>query len=71
MASVGFRHTLATRTLNRQPTKIVSEILGHSAVRTTLRTYQHIETEDFRVPSMNWPPHCYVMLRNAPKSSKR
>src|SRR5215469_2166955 len=45
-----FRHTLATRSLKKWPTKVVSEILGHSDVVTTLKVYQHIETEDFRGP---------------------
>lgn len=45
-----FRHTLSTRLLKRYPTKVVSELLGHSNVQTTLETYQHIETEDFRAP---------------------
>jgi integrase len=45
-----FRHTLATRSLKKWPTKVVSEILGHSDVHTTLRVYQHVETEDFRAP---------------------
>jgi integrase len=45
-----FRHTLATRSLKRWPTKVISEILGHSNVITTLKTYQHVETEDFRAP---------------------
>lgn len=40
-----FRHTLATRFLKKWPTKVVSEILGHSDVHTTL-----VETEDFRAP---------------------
>ena len=45
-----FRHTLTTQLLKRYPTKVVSELLGHSNVKTTLETYQHIETEDFRAP---------------------
>ena len=45
-----FRHTLATRSLRKWPTKVVSEILGHSDVHTTLRVYHHIETDDFRAP---------------------
>jgi integrase len=45
-----FRHTLATRSLIRWPTKVVSEILGHSDVHTILRVYQHVGTEDFRGP---------------------
>jgi len=42
-----FRHTLSTRLLKRYPTKVVSELLGHSNVQTTLETYQHVEAEDF------------------------
>jgi integrase len=36
--------------LKRYPTKVVSELLGHSSVQTTLSVYQHVETEDFRAP---------------------
>jgi integrase len=45
-----FRHTLSTQLLKRYPTKVVSELLGHSSVQTTLAVYQHVETEDFRAP---------------------
>ena len=45
-----FRHTLVTRSLKKWPTKVISEMVGHSDVHTTLRVYQHIETEDFRGP---------------------
>jgi integrase len=45
-----FRHTLSTQMLKRYPTKVVPELLGHSSVQTTLSVYQHVETEDFRVP---------------------
>ena len=45
-----FRHTLSTQLLKRYPTKVVSELLGHSSVQTTLSVYQHVEMEDFRVP---------------------
>src|SRR5262249_18769432 len=44
-----FRHTLGTH-LKRHPIKVVSGILGHSDVETTLKIYQHVETEDFRGP---------------------
>jgi integrase len=30
--------------------EMVSELLGHSSVQTTLSVYQHVETEDFRAP---------------------
>ena len=45
-----FRHTLATNSLKRWPTKAISEILGHSNVLTTMKIYQHTTTEDFRGP---------------------
>ena len=41
---------LATRSLKKWPTKVISEMVGHSNVHTTLSVYQHIETEDFRAP---------------------
>ncbi len=46
-----FRHTLATQLLKqRHSTKMVSELLGHSDVKTTLEIYSHVEPEDFRAP---------------------
>jgi integrase len=45
-----FRHTLSAQMLKRYPTKVVSELLGHSSVQTTLSVYQRVETEDFRAP---------------------
>jgi integrase len=45
-----FRHTLATTSLKQWPTKVVSDILGHSSVVTTMKVYQHTMTEDFRGP---------------------
>jgi integrase len=45
-----FRHTLSTQLLRRYPTKVVSELLGHSNVQTTLSVYQHVEPEQFRAP---------------------
>jgi integrase len=45
-----FRHTLATTSLKPWPTKVVSDILGHSSVVTTMKVYQHTMTEDFRGP---------------------
>jgi integrase len=45
-----FRHTLSTQMLKRYPTKVVSELLGHSSVQTTLSIYQHVDTDDFRTP---------------------
>jgi len=43
------RHTLGTH-LKRYPIKVVSGIFGHSDIETTLKIYQHVETEDFRGP---------------------
>jgi len=46
-----FRHTFATQLLKqRHSAKMVSELLGHSDVETTLKTYTHPEREDFRIP---------------------
>jgi len=46
-----FRHTLATQLLKqRHPTRMVSDLLGHSDVKTTLEIYTHVEPEDFRAP---------------------
>jgi integrase len=45
-----FRHTLSTQLLRRYPTKVVSELLGHSSVQTTLSVHQHVEPEQFRAP---------------------
>ena len=61
-----FRHTLATRSLKKWPTKVVSEILGHPDVRTTPRVYQHVETEDFRAPLNELADE---LLRDVTKSS--
>lgn len=39
-----FRHSLATRLLNRGvPMPVVSQILGHSSIRVTVDTYGHVE----------------------------
>ena len=43
-----------------------SEILGHSDVHTTLRVYQHVETEDFRAPLNELADE---LLRDVTKSS--
>jgi integrase len=46
-----FRHTLTTGLLRSGVSpKLVSEILGHSDVETTLNVYDHPETRDFRAP---------------------
>jgi integrase len=42
-----FRHMLATRSLKKWPTKVVSEILGHSDVRTTLRVTSTLRPKIF------------------------
>ena len=36
--------------MRSSPTKVVSELLGHSNVQTTLSVYQHVETDQFRAP---------------------
>jgi len=43
-----FRHTFSTRLLKKHPAKVVSEILGHGDIETTLSIYQHPDTEDRR-----------------------
>jgi integrase len=46
-----FRHTMATQSMmSGAPTKVVSEILGHSDVQTTMKIYQHTNTDQFRGP---------------------
>jgi integrase len=46
-----FRHTMATQSMmGGAPTKVVSDILGHSDVQTTMKVYQHTSTESFRGP---------------------
>jgi integrase len=45
-----FRHTLSNQLLKHYPTKVVSELFGHSSVKTTLSVYQHVEAEDFGAP---------------------
>jgi integrase len=45
-----FRHTLTTWALKQYPTKVVSELLGHSSVKTTLDIYGHVLHEDFAEP---------------------
>jgi integrase len=61
-----FRHTLVTRSLKKWPTKVISEMVGHSDVHTTLRVYQHIETDDFRAPLNELADE---LLRDVTKSS--
>ena len=45
-----FRHAFSTKLLRKYPVKVVSEILGHSDIETTLSIYQHPEVEDRRAP---------------------
>jgi integrase len=46
-----FRHTVATSMLRAgHGAKVVSELLGHSDVSITLRTYDHVESDAFRAP---------------------
>ena len=46
-----FRHTVATSMLRAgHDVKVVSELLGHSDVSITLRTYDHVESDAFRAP---------------------
>jgi site-specific recombinase XerD len=45
-----FRHTAATRLLrDGVPIEIVSRLLGHTCLTTTLSTYGHLTAEDARV----------------------
>lgn len=45
----GLRHTFATRCIeNGADYKVVSELLGHSSVNTTLNLYVHPNMEDKR-----------------------
>ena len=44
-----FRHTYATRMLQRKvPVEVVSKLLGHASLTTTVRTYAHISSDDAR-----------------------
>lgn len=46
-----FRHKMATQSMmSGAPTKVVSEILGHSDVQTTMKIYQHANTENLCRP---------------------
>ncbi|MEU5547897.1 tyrosine-type recombinase/integrase [Streptomyces sioyaensis] len=43
------RHTYATRLLRAKvPVEVVSELLGHASVQTTIDTYAHLTVEDHR-----------------------
>src|SRR5580692_3190484 len=43
-------HTITTWAVKTYPTKVVSEMLGHSNVRTTLDVYGSRSAEDFEAP---------------------
>jgi integrase/recombinase XerD len=44
-----YRHSLATRMLrDRVPIEVVSKLLGHASVTTTLSVYGHLTAEDAR-----------------------
>lgn len=46
-----FRHTVATSLLRAgHGVKVVSQLLGHSDVAITLRTYDHVESDALRAP---------------------
>jgi hypothetical protein len=64
-----FRHSLTTN-MRRSAVhpKVISGILGHSAVTLAMNTYDHLEAEDFRLP----PQHVSgELLLNVTKSAKR
>jgi integrase/recombinase XerD len=42
-----FRHTYATRMLRQNvPVEVVSKLLGHASLATTVKTYAHISSDD-------------------------
>jgi integrase/recombinase XerD len=44
-----FRHTYATRMLREKvPIEVVSKLLGHASLTTTVKTYAHISSDDAR-----------------------
>ena len=44
-----FRHTYATRMLRENvPVEVVSKLLGHASLTTTVNTYAHISSDDAR-----------------------
>lgn len=46
-----FRHTVATSMLRAgHGVKVVSELLGHSDISITLRSYEYVESDAFRAP---------------------
>jgi integrase len=63
-----FRHTMATQSMmNGTPTKVVSEILGHSDVLTTMKIYQHTSTETLRGPLIEMSD---TLLRDVTKTDQ-
>ena len=48
--SLGGWHSFSTQLLRKCPVKVVSEILGHGDIETTLAIYQHPNAEDRREP---------------------
>jgi integrase len=64
-----FRHTMAPQSMmNGAPTKVVSEILGHSDVQTTMKIYQHANTENLCGPLNEMSD---TLLRDVTKSTER
>jgi integrase len=45
-----FRHAFCTQLLKKYPVKVVSEIVGHGDIETTLAIYQHPRVDDRREP---------------------
>lgn len=44
-----FRHTYATRMLREKvPVEVVSKLLGHASLTTTISTYEHLSSDDAR-----------------------
>jgi integrase len=52
-----FRHAFSTQLLKKYPVKVVSEILGHGDIETTLAIYQHPGVEDRRGPLNEMAAH--------------
>ncbi len=64
-----FRHTMATQSMmSGAPTKVVSEILGHSDVQTTMKIYQHANTENLCGPLNEMSD---TLLRDVTKCTER
>ena len=61
-----FRHTVAISMLRAgHGVKVISELLGHSDVSITLRTYDHVESDAFRAPfERSGEPVVVKLLRN-------